>query len=250
MLRGRVGALAPIQGNWPWRASAGGPFKIPTMKCFLVIISITLVSALTGHAADREKIIEGAYNEIKNETRYNTAMLDKYFPPTYVNGRNTGKPAYPGGDVNPKEGICADLVVRALRNAGIDLQQLVYMDILSNKTSYGVKTPDKYIDQRRVWILWTFFKRNWKNLSLGLDNPGRWQPGDIVIWDIGSKKHLHIGIIGKKKRSDGRPYVIHNMRYIPFVFAGKTIEQDVLDGPKLLWGHVGEWKIIGHYRLK
>ena len=65
-----------------------------------------------------------------------------------------------------------------------------------------------------------------------------------------SKKHLHIGIVGKKRRRDGLPYVIHNMRYIPFVFAGKTIEQDILEGPKLLGFNFEKWKIIGHYRIK
>ena len=90
----------------------------------------------------------------------------------------------------------------------------------------------------------------WQSLSVKLDDPKNWQPGDVVIWDIGSKKHLHIGIIGKKKRSDGFPYVIHNMRYIPFIFAGKTIEQDILEGPELLWMSVGKRKIIGHYRIK
>lgn len=219
-------------------------------RIHLIIISLSFVFALSSQADIRQKILEGAYSEIRNETKYNTEMLEKYFPPTYKSGKDTGKSVYPNGDVNPKEGICADLVVRALRNADIDLQKLVHLDILSNKNAYGVKIPDKYIDQRRVWILKTFFKRNWKTLSTKLDNPDNWQPGDIVIWDIGSKKHLHIGVLGKRKRSDGLPHVIHNMRYIPFVFAGKTIEQDILEGPEFLWIPVGEWRIIGHYRIE
>lgn len=219
------------------------------MKYFF-IIGLTLLSAISSDADTKESIVEGAYGEIKNETEYNTEMLDKYFLPTYKNGKDTGKAVYPNGDVNPKEGICADLVVRALRNAGIDLQKSVHLDVISNKKAYGVKTPDKYIDQRRVWILKTYFNRHWKSLSIKLENPKNWQPGDVVIWDIGSKNHLHIGIIGKKKRSDGIPYVIHNMRYIPFIFSGKTIEQDILEGPEFLWISVGHWKIIGHYRIK
>lgn len=197
-----------------------------------------------------DKIVVGAYGEIRNKTRYNTDMLENYFPPTYRNGENTGRSVYPNGDVNPKEGVCADLVVRALRNAGIDLQEQVHQDIKSNRKAYGVKTPDKYIDQRRVWILKTFFRRKWNSLSIRLDQPGDWQPGDIVIWDVGSKIHFHIGIIGKKRRRDGFPHVIHNMSYIPFVFKGRTIEQDVLEGPKLFWIPLGKWKIIGHYRIK
>ena len=218
------------------------------MKCISIIVGLTLIFALNSFADTTDKIVEGAYNEIRNNTKYNIGMLEKYFPPTYLNGKDTGKSVYPNGDVNPREGICADLVVRALRNAGVDLQKLVHLDILSNKKSYGIQTPDKYVDQRRVRILNIFFKRNRQNLSLESDNPDNWKPGDIVIWDIGSKKHLHIGIVGKKKRGDGLPYVIHNMRYIPFVFAGRTIEQDILEGPKLFWLHVIKWRIIGHYR--
>lgn len=223
-----------------------------SLSCYAAVccVCLSLVFAVNSRAADIEKIIEGAYDEIENETEYNTDMLEKYYPPTFLNKEDTGKAIYPNGDVNPKEGVCADLVVRALRNAGIDLQKMVYLDVSANKKAYGVKTPDRYIDQRRVWILNTFFKRNWASLSLNLDNPDNWRPGDMVVWDIGSKKHLHIGIIGKKRRRDGFPYVIHNMRYIPFVFAGKTIEQDILEGPELLWFPVGEWKVIGHYRIK
>lgn len=219
-------------------------------KYSLIIFSLSLILALNAQADTMDDILDGAYKEVENKTQYNTEMLEKYFPPTYINGKDTAKASYPNGDVNPKEGICADLVVRALRNAGIDLQESVHKDIVSNKKVYGVKKPDRYMDQRRVWILKTFFKRKWKSLSTKLDNPKDWQPGDIVVWDIDSKNHLHIGIIGRKKRSDGFAYVIHNMRYIPFTFAGETIEQDVLEGPKLLSFSTANWKIIGHYRIK
>ena len=33
---------------------------------------------------------------------------------------------YPGGDMPTDEGVCSDVVVRALRNAGIDLQQAIF----------------------------------------------------------------------------------------------------------------------------
>jgi uncharacterized protein len=218
------------------------------MKSSFILIALLFIFAFGAHADTIKQIVAGAYSEVSNETEYNAEMLEKYFPPTYKNGVDTGRSVYPNGDVNPKEGICADLVVRALRNAGIDLQKSVHLDILSNKKAYGVQTPDRYIDQRRVWILKTYFQRNWKSLSVSLDNPNNWQPGDIVVWDVGSKQHLHIGIIGNKKRSDGFPYVIHNMSYIPFIFTGKTVEQDILEGPELFWNSVGQWKIIGHYR--
>jgi uncharacterized protein YijF (DUF1287 family) len=218
------------------------------MKRIFVVIIVLLIFVPDCQADTVKKIVAGAYDEIHNETKYNTDMLKNYYPPTFVDGNDTGKAVYPNGDVNPKEGICADLVVRALRNADIDLQKLVHRDILSDKDAYGIKVPDKYIDQRRVWVLKTYFRRNWKSVSLQLDKPKSWQPGDIVIWNTGSTKHLHIGIIGKKRRSDGLPYVIHNMRYVPFVFSGKTVEQDILEGPEILWINVKKWEVIGHYR--
>ena len=219
------------------------------MKRPLLILSLCLLFVSTANASTTGDILDGAYGEVENGTKYNTDMLETYVPPTYLNGLDTGKAVYPNGDVNPKEGVCADLVVRALRRAGIDLQEAVHVDVSANKKGYGVKVPDKYIDQRRVWILNTFFKRKWQTLTTELKSPKDWRPGDIVIWNTGSKRHLHIGIAGRKKRSDGFPYVIHNMRYIPFLYPGKTEEQDVLEGPGILGLPFRRWRIIGHYRL-
>ena len=224
--------------------------KVRVFIAFTYLLFATVCVAGEGIAGIKGQILEGAYSEIKNETTYNTDMLENYVAPTFEDGVDTGRPVYPGGDVNPDEGVCTDLVVRALRNAGTDLQRLVRSDIGLNKKAYGVKTPDKYIDHRRVWILNTFFKRKWKSLSTELINPEDWQSGDVIVWNTGSKTHLHIGIAGNKKRRDGFPYVIHNMRYIPFVYKGKTTEQDVLEGPKFLWFTLHKWEIIGHYRIK
>jgi len=216
----------------------------------LILVSFLVTVALNCQAQTVDRIVKGAYNEVKNETAYDSNMLTTYFAPTYRNGENIDRPVYPGGDVHPKKGICSDLVVRALRNAGIDLQEQVHMDVMANRRAYGVKVPDKFIDHRRVWILKTFFKRYWTSLTTKLENPDDWQSGDIVIWDIGSRDHLHIGIVGNRKRSDGFPFVIHNMCYVPLVFTGKTVEQDVLEGPRVCSVVVSKWQIIGHYRYK
>jgi hypothetical protein len=61
---------------------------------------------------------------------------------------------------------------------------------------------------------------------------------------------MHIGIISdKRKKRSERPYVIHNNRYFPGVFPGKTAEQDILLGPKLAGVSVRSWKVVGHFRL-
>lgn len=36
---------------------------------------------------------------------------------------------YPNGDVHADRGVCTDVIVRAFRRAGIDLQELVHRDI-------------------------------------------------------------------------------------------------------------------------
>lgn len=196
-------------------------------------------------------VLEGARLEIENGTRYNPWLLWNYVTTDYRDGKKQTHGVYPGGDIRPSEGVCTDLIVRACRNAGYDLQQLVHEDVTANLAAYGIETPDKYIDHRRVWVLLRYFVRNFTSLPLDKGNKyADWLPGDIVIWDVGSNHHMHIGIISdKRKKSSGRPYVIHNNRYFPGVFPGKTAEQDILLGPKLAGVPVATWKIAGHFRL-
>lgn len=150
---------------------------------------LVLVFPFNLQAGTIDQIVAGAYAEINNETQYITEMLEKYFPPTYQNGKNTGRSVYPNGDVNPNEGICADLIVRALRKAGIDLQKAVHLDVLHNKKTYGVRTPDKFIDHRRVWILKTFFKRKWANLSTEISEEVTGNPG-MLLFGISDRKSI------------------------------------------------------------
>jgi uncharacterized protein YijF (DUF1287 family) len=54
------------------------------------------------------------------------------YDPTFV------KLGYPGGDLPRERGVCTDVIVRAYRDAfGIDLQQLVHVDMLANFKSNG-----------------------------------------------------------------------------------------------------------------
>jgi uncharacterized protein YijF (DUF1287 family) len=53
------------------------------------------------------------------------------YDPTFV------KLAYPGGDLPRERGVCTDVIVRAYRDAfGIDLQQLVHVDMVASFKSY------------------------------------------------------------------------------------------------------------------
>jgi len=143
---------------------------------------------------------------------------------------------YPNGDVAPDKGVCSDVVIRAYRKLGIDLQKEVHDDMKVNFDKYpkkwGLKKPDKNIDHRRVPNLMTFFTRH-GTVKKVTDNPNDYLPGDIVCWDLGGGI-THIGIVSGKKSSDGRRYlIVHN------IGRGQVLEDCLFD-----------FKIIGHYRYE
>lgn len=143
---------------------------------------------------------------------------------------------YPNGDVPAYKGVCTDVVIRAYRKTGIDLQKEVHEDMNANFSQYpknwGLSRPDKNIDHRRVPNLMTFFKRKGalKPISkIATD----YKPGDIVCWNLGGGI-THIGIVVNKKSKDGkRNLIVHN------IGGGQVLEDCLFD-----------FNIIGHYRYK
>ena len=148
------------------------------------------------------------------------------YDPAYV------KLAYPMGDVSPDTGVCTDVVIRAYRGVGIDLQQLVHEDIIAHPARYpNIKRPDTNIDHRRVPNLGIFMKHNGTSLPV-TKNPEDYLPGDIVWWKLGSLSGLnHIGIVVDQNAYGGTPLVIHN------IGGGQVIENVLFQHP-----------IVGHYR--
>jgi uncharacterized protein YijF (DUF1287 family) len=140
---------------------------------------------------------------------------------------------YPMGDVPKNKGVCTDVVIRAYRKLGIDLQQLVHEDMKTNFNVYpknwGLQHPDKNIDHRRVPNLMTFFTRKGTVLPV-TQLASNYKAGDIVCWNLGGGI-THIGIVSNQI-NNGIPLIIHN------VGGGQVIE-DVL---------FKYHKIIGHYR--
>ena len=98
----------------------------------------------------------GFSEKLSNATIELTHQSVKY-DPTYF------KINYPNGDVPSNKGVCTDVVIRAYRKLGIDLQKEVHEDMVANFTKYpnlekwGLKTTDKNIDHRRVPNLEVFF---------------------------------------------------------------------------------------------
>lgn len=142
--------------------------------------------------------------------------------------------SYPNGDVPLNTGVCTDVVIRALRQQGLDLQQAVHQDMRANFRLYpknwGLSRPDSNIDHRRVPNLMTWFKRQGWALAPGQDT-ARYRPGDIVTWDLGGGL-THIGIISDRQAGSGVPLVLHNI-------GRGTQEEDILFS----------FKITGHYRI-
>ena len=142
---------------------------------------------------------------------------------------------YPGGDVPEKTGVCSDVVVRAFRKAGIDLQKEIHEDMKAARSEYpkkwGAIAPDRNIDHRRVLNLMTYFTRHGKSLPIS-SSATDYKPGDIVAWELTSGID-HIGIVTNMlSDSDDRYLIVHN------IGAGTRIE-DVLF----------VWTIKGHYRF-
>ena len=139
---------------------------------------------------------------------------------------------YPNGDVPSERGACSDVVVRAMRHAGLDLQKLVHEDVKRGRKYPGIKVIDRNIDHRRVPNIATYLARYHSTLtnSLAGSHLSQWKPGDIVWWKLQNDRD-HIGVVSDTLRPDGVPLVIHNI--------WQVAEEDALD----------RWRIVGHYRV-
>ncbi len=144
--------------------------------------------------------------------------------------------AYPGGDVPKERGVCTDVVIRAFRAQGLDLQRSVHEDMRGHFSRYpqswGLRGPDRNIDHRRVPNLQTWFARQgWSLTSIGKD-ASDFRPGDLVTWMLPGNLP-HIGIVSDRKGLLGTPLIIHNI-------GSGTREENMLF----------VYRITGHYRPK
>lgn len=165
-----------------------------------------------------ERIVEGARKQLAWGTVYDNAYY---------------RIPYPNGDLPKTKGVCTDVVIRALRHAGFDLQRLIHEDMKLAWKAYpryaGLNKPDRNIDHRRVPNQRVFWKRHGLVLTTDPNNKRAWKPGDIVTWKLDNGLD-HTGVLTDQLNRKGLPYVVHNL--------GTTLEEDVLEA----------WKITGHYR--
>lgn len=135
------------------------------------------------------------------------------------------KIAYPMGDVPSLYGACSDLVIRAYRAVGIDLQELV------QRARIGAGDPN--IDHRRTETLRTFFARHGETIapsSFGED----YQTGDIVTYyrPYSRVSRAHIAIVTGEIGPSGNPMIVHNRGWGPQVEDALFVD-----------------RITGHYRF-
>lgn len=146
--------------------------------------------------------------------------------------------AYPGGDVPRDVGVCSDVVVRAYRALGIDLQRRVHEDMARNFAAYprqwGLGAPDANIDHRRVPNLQAFLRRRGAQRPVSHEGAS-YAAGDLVTWMLPGNLP-HIGVVSdrfapREPPEGSRPLILHNIGQGPR-------EEDALF----------TYPITGHYR--
>jgi len=189
------------------------------MKHLFIIILIGFL--VTAEKDFYEKLSDAAITLTKDKVKYD----GKYY-----------KIPYPNGDVPKDKGVCTDVVIRAYRKLGIDLQKEVHEDMKKNFSKYpgnwGLNSPDTNIDHRRVPNLQVFFSRKGEVKSIST-KAADYKPGDIVTWMLpGNLPHVGIVVNLKSLKANGYQ-VVHNTG------SGQVLEDCLFD-----------YKITGHYRYK
>jgi uncharacterized protein YijF (DUF1287 family) len=215
------------------------PAKFFSIFCLLLLTSCQsaqtaediIPELLRGAAAAEKPLPQDAPEALKKmlASAAEQTKLTKIYDPAYV------VLDYPNGDVPVERGVCTDVLIRAMRASGIDLQKEVHEDMAAHFSLYpakwGLAQADPNIDHRRVPNLQTFFTRKGKSLPVTAKAED-YKPGDFVSWDLDGKGMSHIGIVSNLWSEKNKRYlIIHNI-------GGGTQAEDRLF----------DWKVTGHYR--
>lgn len=192
------------------------------LSAFLMLQTTAPSAKPASRSATSERILPDANTRQFALRLVSAARAQTWIPVLY--DPSYRKIAYPMGDVPWYRGVCTDVVVRAYRGLGIDLQELVHRS--------GVGSGDANIDHRRVDILRRFFASRGRSLPVSKASAD-YAPGDLVTYHLpnGTFSKTHIAIVSDRKSSRGIPLVIHNRGF-------GVWEEDWLF----------EQRITGHYR--
>ena len=168
---------------------------------------------------DSLDIVTGARAQVRAETAYKSAYYQGGYPPE-------------------AEGVCTDLVWRALGVQGTTSRHLwTGTSPRQSRTIQGSKarlTPTSTSEgaQPLRILLEDFHIPSLPRLSPGTPvTPREWQPGDMVIFGRGCD---HIGIVSDRRLKNGIPLIIHHGW-------GHPVEDNAL-------GYLGD-QIAAHFRL-
>lgn len=215
-------------------------FKVAIPSLLLLFI-ILLCSSTCSNSYKNKKHNDSAKIAALDTVKLSDTFFDKlcmaaikrtFKKETYDGSYRTLK--YPGGDVPDSIGVCTDLIIRAYRKLGLDLQKLIHEDMKIAFAEYNKRRKseviDKNIDHRRTPNMQTFFtrKKAKKTVSLKAED---YQPGDLVFWDVADG---HVGMVVNIRTPDKKRWMIaHN------IGSGSELE-DFLFGAT----------IVDHYRWK
>jgi uncharacterized protein len=193
--------------------------RICSIMCRRILAALLMAPSIAFAQQSQPQLVQSAYDQVGKTVSYD---------PSYQ------AIAFPGGDVAFDRGVCTDVIIRAYRGIGIDLQLLVNQDMRNEFGAYprlwGLSHTDSNIDHRWVPNLMVFFARHGQVLLIS--NEARdYKAGDIVTWQLPDGRP-HIGLISDRQEN-GRPLAIHN------IGAGTQVE-DVLFS----------FAITGHYRFQ
>ncbi len=200
------------------------------MRRQAIALAIVLVAGFVAGVAIARPLPVAVGPRIASGARVQIGVTRSY-DPSYV------RLVYPNGDVPADRGVCSDVVVRALRSVGLDLQSALHRDMQVNFRAYpqrwGMKHADANIDHRRVPNLARWFERQGAVQPVSA-RAADYQPGDIVAWRLVNGL-AHIGVVSDRRAADGsgRLLVIHNI-------GQGAREEDVLFA----------WQQTGHYRWR
>jgi uncharacterized protein YijF (DUF1287 family) len=177
----------------------------------------------------QQKILQSVRDQVASGTVYSGAYY---------------KIPYPGGDVPKEVGTSADLAVRALRAAGVDLQQAIQESRAAYPERFPLERwrnqePDPSIDHRRIANIDAWMRHTAESLStsIAIDDLEIYRPGDFVLWLLGDSGSVpnQVGIVTDRKNDEGVPYCA---TIAPS--HGKISDEHLLT----------EWIVRSHYRLQ
>ncbi|MBK9070294.1 MAG: DUF1287 domain-containing protein [Myxococcales bacterium] len=175
-----IGEVAPPSALWPARVDIG----------------IWVADHDGDGIPNGQDVLVGAQKVLAHRATYDAAYYSLTFP---------------RGDIPADRAACADVLVRALRHAGVDLQLELWRDIARAPSAYPmVRRRDPNIDHRRVKTLLPYFLRHVAQRSPRGDDPADpVLPGDIIFFDTmrAMKGPDHVGI-ASDRWVDGVPLVI------------------------------------------